>query len=386
MTDAHLPQWLALVIQTVHDAELALLHGLDVLGLAGIESGQPAWPLPWRFDDTPLRADRGLARRAVFAALLHVIAAGLLVLAAMRPLTRWIVAIEAAALMIAAPTVPWQLLIVDSVPTAFHRSSTDFRSDAIVAGRPLFVEHCARCHGADARGNGPLASSLAKWPPTLAGNLLWQRSEGELFWRVRHGMRDHTGAPTMPGFVDALSVEQTWSLIDYLRASAAGASMADVAHWIRPIRAPDLSIRCGRSRATTLGALEGRRVRIVFANASSTRPLPDPRVTTIVVTSADTTSSEHCVATDPHAWTAYALVAGVAPSALPGVQFLVDRDGWLRARSKPGARDWSEDDYVCRAPRDGERRNGNGGRDGLGMLIARMDREPLGASAQRRTD
>lgn len=34
-------------------------------------------------------------------------------------------------------------------------------------GRALFMENCAVCHGADAKGNGPMARAMAKAPPDL---------------------------------------------------------------------------------------------------------------------------------------------------------------------------------------------------------------------------
>lgn len=34
-------------------------------------------------------------------------------------------------------------------------------------GRALFMENCAICHGADAKGDGPMARSLADAPPDL---------------------------------------------------------------------------------------------------------------------------------------------------------------------------------------------------------------------------
>jgi hypothetical protein len=44
-----------------------------------------------------------------------------------------------------------------------------------------------------------------------------------------------------------------------------------------------------------------------------------------------------CVADDRSAWTAYAVISGIAPSALAGTVLLVDQQGWLRAR-------WRSDD------------------------------------------
>lgn len=40
---------------------------------------------------------------------------------------------------------------------------------ARAAGRALYVEHCASCHGPAARGNGPAADSLRRRPTDLTG-------------------------------------------------------------------------------------------------------------------------------------------------------------------------------------------------------------------------
>ena len=42
-----------------------------------------------------------------------------------------------------------------------------------------------------------------------------------------------------------------------------------------------------------------------------------------------------CISATPAAWVAYAAIAGVAPAALGGTEFLVDPDGWLRALWRP---------------------------------------------------
>lgn len=36
-----------------------------------------------------------------------------------------------------------------------------------VRGKKLFMSYCASCHGTDAKGNGPVVSSLKKHPPDL---------------------------------------------------------------------------------------------------------------------------------------------------------------------------------------------------------------------------
>ena len=63
---------------------------------------------------------------------------------------------------------------------------------AMAADAPaLYTQHCASCHGATGRGDGPQAErEVAQggvWPPMLVGGLLGKRLEGELLWRARHG-------------------------------------------------------------------------------------------------------------------------------------------------------------------------------------------------------
>lgn len=40
-------------------------------------------------------------------------------------------------------------------------------SEPAAHGRRLFVQYCAPCHGMEAKGNGPAATSLKKTPPDL---------------------------------------------------------------------------------------------------------------------------------------------------------------------------------------------------------------------------
>ena len=38
----------------------------------------------------------------------------------------------------------------------------------VAAGKQIYTDHCAACHGADGRGHGPIASALKKPPTNLA--------------------------------------------------------------------------------------------------------------------------------------------------------------------------------------------------------------------------
>ena len=47
-------------------------------------------------------------------------------------------------------------------------------------------------------------------------------------------------------------------------------------------------------------------------------------------------TAKACVATDPAAWSAYTIISGADSNGLAETQFLVDPQGWLRARWRPG--------------------------------------------------
>jgi hypothetical protein len=124
--------------------------------------------------------------------------------------------------------------------------------------------------------------------------------------------------------------------------------MATSGQAMYPVPAPDFSAACADGRTLTMADLDGSIVRIVAADRESAAAVPapaEPDVITIVLQRDPPMrqTTETCVATDPSAWTAYAVVSGVDPDALAGTQFLVDAQGWLRARRRPGdAGDWGE--------------------------------------------
>ncbi len=56
-------------------------------------------------------------------------------------------------------------------------SRSPSQADPVKRGSRLFIQYCAPCHGRDAKGNGPAASSLKKDPPDLTQI----QKEGERF-------------------------------------------------------------------------------------------------------------------------------------------------------------------------------------------------------------
>ncbi len=192
--------------------------GLAVLALAAILGGmepgmhtQPNWPFPWRpdagaFADPDLRAEvlGGLAWCALALALL---AAGYW--------RRWCWLGLPVALWLGLPHL--DLLLMPATQTSFY-TAPDPTPASIALGEALFERHCALCHGAGGKGDGPEAQRLPTPPADLTAQHLWDHRDGELFGWLATGMKAPDGQPAMPGFAAVLDTEQRWALIDAIRA------------------------------------------------------------------------------------------------------------------------------------------------------------------------
>lgn len=383
--------WLQWLLGALQAGQAALLQVLHAVGLVPTLHGQPAWPWASRLAGDTLLFDLGQARRLALTLGLLVLA---LLVAAVGLLWRrrrvWLLAV-AGLLPLLAPWPQWEAVRVAATPASFHVSPTGFQADTIVRGHQLYRQLCVDCHGADGRGHGPLAAQQTVWPPNLAGPLLWRRADGDLFWHVMHGMHDaRSGQASMPAFAGRLSPDDAWALIDAMKAQAAGQMLRQTGQWLQPVRLPAFAVRCaGASGRTSSTALQGQRLRVIAPGAGPL-PTPDPRVVTVALAPASSNpdvprpEAADCQALQPDAWRALALIAGDTdnPDALAATQFIVDREGWLRARATPGAADWQEDDLVCRAASDAAPSVAASvtrlpAADGLGSLIARMDAEPV---------
>jgi mono/diheme cytochrome c family protein len=77
--------------------------------------------------------------------------------------------------------------------------------DAVRAGEKLFLQHCAECHGSDARGIG---SAVNLRLPTVQN-----ATPGELAWFLRNGNL-WRGMPSWSG----LPAERRWQIVTYLKS------------------------------------------------------------------------------------------------------------------------------------------------------------------------
>jgi mono/diheme cytochrome c family protein len=86
---------------------------------------------------------------------------------------------------------------------------------SIAAGKAAFQKNCRFCHGADAKGNGPMAPE-----GTHPSNLIddkWDRgdSDGEIFAVIRDGAGPKFD---MKGFKSKMTEPEIWNIVNYLRS------------------------------------------------------------------------------------------------------------------------------------------------------------------------
>ncbi|WP_321960684.1 cytochrome c [Paraburkholderia sp. J7] len=379
--------WVNPLLGALESAQVALGSAAHALAIAGDSHGQPAWPWPKRLAVEVLLIDAGVARQL---ALALAATGGALLLAIVGLFSRRRrVALFAAALC-AAWFAPWpdsSLWLADAVPTSFQ--TTPFTVAAAAHGAALYTRDCASCHGDTGRGDGPRAATLVRWPPTVVGPLLGHRLDGELFWRVMHGMHAHDGTQTMPGFEGRLTDADTWAILDYLKVLAAGGGVQDGDGWPVPVALPALDVRCGDAPAEPLARWRANQRLRAVAIDTGAPPREDPRWQTLLLfrDGALPSPSEaarwavnggaSCVAVTPGAWNAFAGMAGIDAQRFAGSQLIADRDGWLRAEAKPGDPAWANATLLCAAGGGRAEREARASADPLTALLLRIDAEPV---------
>ncbi len=194
---------------------------LAIVGLLGILPPglheQPGWPLPFRLDLAALAGGEQIML-AIAAALFCGCGIAAVSTAAAGQYRR--TAAAAAALLLCG-TVGWKLLapaVEPAYPTSFYAAAQPYSAASVVRGAAIYGENCVACHGAGGHGDGPAAAGLPVRPADLTEEHLFAHSPGDLFWWVSRGRAN--GA--MPGFAAALTPNQRWDVINFVRARAAG--------------------------------------------------------------------------------------------------------------------------------------------------------------------
>ncbi len=223
------------------------------------------------------------------------------------------------------PKTPGERFIA-AYPTSFYVSPTDFAAAGIVRGERLYRENCASCHGATGQGDGPAARTQPTAPSDLTTQRLLEYSDGDLFWLAGHAV----GMPD----------DDRWDLIDYLRAHNRGEFARTSGRAVVPVRIPQFNAVCADGREIDTDDLRGQVVRLVVPDASepgqTLAESATPLVTIMLPADAPGRPGEAGCVAQREAREAFAILLGITSDAIAGSQFLVDPNGWLRARWSPG--------------------------------------------------
>lgn len=89
--------------------------------------------------------------------------------------------------------------------------------ESVAAGRRHFATFCTPCHGPEGKGGvtGPVATKFIPPPDLTNAELQKQRTDG--YWH--HYIL--AGGAVMPAYGEALSSQEAWQIVHYLRTLAA---------------------------------------------------------------------------------------------------------------------------------------------------------------------
>jgi putative copper resistance protein D len=324
----------------------------------------PTWPLSFRLNWTATRDVPGVPSRVVLGGLVGL--AGLLACGYATRRRRWWGAMAGVGGMasIAGLWSVIQAMAIDAYPTTYLRPTVPYQALSIANGLRLYQEHCAVCHGLAGYGDGPAAAALTPRPADLTAKHTAHHTVGDLFWWLSYGIK----GSAMPGFAERLSEEERWDVINFLRTLAA----TEEARTLTPqpasdpwLVAPDFSYTTGTGEAQTLKDQRGRHVvLLVFFRlpVSQHRLLeldnlaPQLQALRVQVLAIPLDTDQDVV--PPETATRLTLVTDGATEAaitytlfrkslspagrltippFPAhVEFLIDRQGYVRARWLPG--------------------------------------------------
>jgi putative copper export protein/mono/diheme cytochrome c family protein/peroxiredoxin len=315
---------------------------------------QPLWPLDFRLSWDSVVATQASRPRVLIGSQLAVLGVvGMLATLLLQRAVRRPVLAGAAVLLVLGLAVALPPLATDAYPTTYQRPAVAYQSASIASGARLYGAHCAACHGAEGAADGAKGRDMTPRPPNLRGDRLARHTAGDVFWWITHGRGP------MPAFGDQLSDEQRWDLVNYVRALSAVAPRRPLTERVEPDRprivAPDFAFAVGPTPARNLKDYRGRRIvlLVLYALPASRARITDlaERYETLVRLGVEVLAVPTDAAPD-----AIRRLAGTPPVLFPVVtegaadvvttyrlftpaphaEFLIDRQGYLRARWAAG--------------------------------------------------
>ena len=352
------------------NVKMEVLLGAGILLIVGVlgitppaEHGQPTWPFPFRLAFGVTWYRPGVRQALMIGGLGTALGILALVYGILgRRLRLWAIGIGLGTVAFYGSD-SLRHAAVDAYLTTYLRSSVTYQAASIANGLHLYQTDCAICHGAGGFGDGPAGRALRPPPADLTARHTGDHTAGDLYWWLSHGIR----GSAMPGFQEQLSETERWDLINFLRALSAAEQARGLGPVVEPapwLVAPDFSFDLGVGSGETLKEQRGKAVvhlvlftlpgslprldRIDAAwetiGAAGARVIAVPMRGEAVIYRALGLHALHTpVAVDgsPEITAAYTIFrrtlnAEGVPPVPSHMEFLIDRQGYIRARWIPG--------------------------------------------------
>ncbi|MBI4638766.1 MAG: CopD family protein [Candidatus Rokubacteria bacterium] len=312
---------------------------------------QPTWPFGFRLSNAAIAGVPGQTWPVLVGsqvALFGVV--GILCALVLRARRTWLLVVGLGLAGVGG-AVALPPLAIDAYPTTYHRPPVPYHASSIAGGGALFRQHCARCHGPRGAGDGPDGRTLSRRPADLRAPHAAQHTAGDLFWWISHGI----SGGQMPAFAERLGEEERWDLVNFVRALGAAEASRAIGPAVEPDRpwlvAPDFAFAVGPTPPRALKDYRGRRiVLLVVYSLPGSRPrlaqlaqsydvLAVLGVEVIAVPADDGRDAIARLGADPRLL--FPVVTEGPADILetyrlfaraPHAEFLVDRQGYLRAR------------------------------------------------------
>jgi putative copper resistance protein D len=222
----------------------------------------PVWPLSFRLSWQATRDLPSVRFRVVLGVQIGMVGLITLGYGVLRQRRQGGVAVVGILVLGGSLGMIFQAMAVDAYPTTYVRPTVPYQALSIANGLHLYQTHCTVCHGLAGYGDGPAAAALTPRPADLTAAHTADHTVGDLFWWLSHGIK----GSAMPGFHDRLNEEERWDVINFLRTLAAAEQARTLGPRLEPepwLVAPDFTYTTLAGEGQTLKDQRGRNLVLV---------------------------------------------------------------------------------------------------------------------------